>query len=90
MEDYMEKIGKKIRFHGLFLNQTSFNSNHGFIIKYVFEDLDKNRIVWYSTKNIKFVRNERYPMSGIVKKQEIDFFTKIPTTTIKNAKVEKM
>jgi hypothetical protein len=56
----------------------------------VFEDLDENRIVWYSKKDLKLVRNERYPMSGVVKKDEIDFYSKIPTITIKDAKVEKM
>ena len=89
-EQYTGEVGSRVSFHGLLIDIKSFNTEFGKINKYIFADLDENVIVWFTKKNIKFVKGERYPISGIVKKQEVDFYTKLPTTTIKNAKLEKM
>lgn len=88
---YIGQIGQRINFNGLLKNQKAFPNQwtRGTVILYRFEDLDGNNIVWWANNNLNLVDGERYPLSGLVKKQEVDKFTKQPTTTIKNGRLEK-
>ena len=91
---YVGKIGDKISFHGKLLSvygpKPSAWGRGGIVIMYAFEDLDGNHIKWWTSKDLKLNVGETYPMTGIVKSQEIDKYSKQPTTMIKNGKIEKM
>ena len=88
---YIGKVGQRVNFNGLVKDQKAFPNQFsgGTVILYKFEDLDGNNIQWWANKNMNFVVGQRYSLSGLVKKQEVDKWTKTPTTTIKNGKIEK-
>ncbi len=88
---YVGKIGERIFFNGLLKSQKAFPSQFGqkTVILYKFEDLDGNNIQWWANTNLNLQDNQRYSMSGIVKKQEVDKWSQQPTTTIKNDRREK-
>lgn len=89
---YVGKIGEKIRFNGILKSQRAFPSRFGSgtIHLYNFEDLDNNKIKWFSSKNMNFVDGTRYPISAKVKSQEVDKYTKQPTTVVTHGKLEPM
>jgi hypothetical protein len=88
---YVGKIGERIFFNGLLKSQKAFPSQfgQGTVILYKFNDLDGNNIQWWANINLNLQDNQRYSLSGIVKKQEVDKWSQQPTTTIKNARLEK-
>jgi hypothetical protein len=88
---YVGQVGQRIVFNGLVKDQKAFPSQFtgGTVTLYKFEDLDGNNIHWWANKNLNLQTGQRYSLSGLVKKQEVDKWTKQPTTVIKNAKLEK-
>lgn len=90
---YIGKVGEKIEFNGLLKDVKVAPSPYGgnFYV-YKFEDLDGNSVKWVTNKDLtaSIKIGERYPISGLVKKQAIDMFDKIQTTTIKNGKILPM
>jgi len=93
-KDYIGKIGDKMSFHGRLLSvygpKPSAWGRGGIVIMYAFEDLDGNHIKWWTSKDLKLTVGETYPITGIVKAQEVDKYSGQPTTMIKNGKIEKM
>ena len=88
---FVGKIGERINFNGLVKSQKSFPSQFGggTVILYKFDDLDGNNVQWWANTNLNLQDGQRYSLSGIVKKQEVDKWSQQPTTTIKNARLEK-
>jgi len=88
---YVGKIGERINFNGLLKFQKSFPNQFsgGTVTLFKFEDLDGNNIHWWANSKIDLAIGQRYSMSGIVKKQEVDKWNNQPTTIVKNARLEK-
>jgi hypothetical protein len=90
---FVGRIGERINFNGLVKSQKAFPSQFGprggMVILYKFEDLDGNNIQWWANTNLNLKDGQRYSMSGIVKKQEVDKWSQQPTTIIKNVRLEK-
>jgi len=89
---FVGKVGERINFHGKLLGMKSFPNKFGGgnIVLYKFEDLDGNRLEWWSSVDTGFIQGETYSLSGLVKDHKIDNYSKLPTTVVKNVKVNKM
>jgi len=88
---FVGRIGERINFHGKLLSMKSFPSKFGSnVTLYKFENLDGNRIDWWSSLDPGFIQGEIYSLSGLVKEHKIDGYTKLPTTMVKNVKINKM
>lgn len=90
---YIGKIGEKVSFNGLLKGVKSFPSTFArgaMVYLYTFEDLDGNNVKWFASKDMGFEEEQRYPLIGKVKTQEIDKYTKQPTTVVTHVKRETM
>jgi hypothetical protein len=90
---YIGKVGEKVSFNGLVRGVKSFPSTfarNAMVYLYTFEDLDGNNVKWFSSKDMGFEEGQRYPLIGKVKTQEIDKYTKQPTTVVTHVKRETM
>jgi hypothetical protein len=90
---YIGKVGERVSFNGLVRGIRSFESSFArgaMVYLYTFEDLDGNNVKWFSSKDMGFQEGERYPLTGKVKTQEIDKYTKQPTTVVTHVKREVM
>lgn len=89
---FVGNINERIFFNGLLKSQKAFPSQFSrgkMVILYKFEDLDGNNIQWWSNNNLNLQDGQRYSMSAIVKKHEVDKWSQQPTTTVKNGRIEK-
>jgi hypothetical protein len=87
---YVGEVGKKISFHGRVLTAKTYPSQYGGTVTlYKFNDLDDNRLSWWTNKKLDLKIGETYPIIATVKSHEVDKYDKFPTTVVKNGKVQE-